>query len=355
VRQLANACQQHLEAQGHFPTGGWGQEWGGDADAGFGSKQPGGWHYSLLPYIDQNALRNDGQGQNDAGKRAAAKRLYETHVTSFVCPTRGVSSPVAVGSFSYLNIDAPTVAGRSDYAANGGDVVSAAMVDHPGSASTTEQDVLAMPGSAAGSVAGGDRATGVVFRGSVMRAAHLRDGLSNVYLLGERFIPRNHAFTSSATGNRHSWLVGFDDDSIRFTAALPSGDGDDAGAGGEVDHPLAGDEVRIVEDVAREGLPARPGEGPERRRQADTVQFLLGQPPDRRDLVGQVQHQLGRVRRRLQAGVLDDEGPAVGDHGGLVDRIGGRGPCPSPKSPPAPCSTPLSARPDTPSPPASAR
>ncbi|MFM8702528.1 MAG: type II secretion system protein, partial [Planctomycetia bacterium] len=50
VRQLATACQQHLEAQGHFPTGGWGQEWGGDPDAGFGSKQPGGWHYSLLPY-----------------------------------------------------------------------------------------------------------------------------------------------------------------------------------------------------------------------------------------------------------------------------------------------------------------
>jgi prepilin-type N-terminal cleavage/methylation domain-containing protein len=233
VRQLANACQQHLEAQGHFPTGGWGQQWGGDADAGFGSKQPGGWHYSLLTYIEQAALRNDGQGQDAAGKRAAAKRVYETHVGSFVCPTRGVSAPVAAGSFSYLNIDAPAVAGRSDYAANGGDVVSAAIVDHAASASTTEQDILTMPGSAAGSVAGGDRATGVVFRGSVMRAAHLRDGLSNVYLLGERFIPRNQAFTSSATGNRHGWAVGFDDDSIRFTAAVPSGDSDDAAAGFE--------------------------------------------------------------------------------------------------------------------------
>lgn len=232
VRQLATACQQHLEAQGHFPTGGWGQEWGGDPDAGFGSRQPGGWHYSLLPYLDQAALRNDGEGQGAAGKRAAAKRVYETHVGSFVCPTRGVSAAVAVGSFSYLNIDAPAVAGRSDYAANGGDVVSAAIVDHPGSASTTEQDILTMPGSAAGSTPG-DRATGVVFRGSVMRPAHLRDGLSNVYLLGERFIPRGQAFTSSATGNRHGWLVGFDDDSIRFTAALPSGDGDDAGAGFE--------------------------------------------------------------------------------------------------------------------------
>lgn len=230
VRQMAAACQQHLEAQGHFPTGGWGQEWGGDADAGFGSKQPGGWHYALLPYIEQSALRNDGQGQDAAGKRAAAKRVYETHVTSFVCPTRGVSAPVAVGSFSYLNIDAPTVAGRSDYAANGGDVVSAAMVDHSGSASTTEQAILAMPGSAAGSGSGTDRATGVVFRGSMMKPAHLRDGLSNVYLLGERFIPRGQAVTSTATGNQHSWLVGFDDDSIRFTATVPSGDADNAGA-----------------------------------------------------------------------------------------------------------------------------
>lgn len=233
VRQLATACQQHLEAQGHFPTGGWGQEWGGDPDAGFGSKQPGGWHYALLPYIDQAALRVDGEGQDAAGKRAAAKRVYETHVGSFACPTRGVSAAVAVGSASYLNIDAPAVAGRSDYAANGGDMVTAAIVDHPASASNSEQDVLAMPGSAAGSAAGGDRATGVVFRGSAMRPAHLLDGLSNVYLLGERFIPRGQALTSSATGNRHGWAVGFDDDSVRFTAAPPSGDGDDAAAGFE--------------------------------------------------------------------------------------------------------------------------
>jgi hypothetical protein len=233
VRQLAIACQYHVEAQGHFPTGGWGQEWGGDPDAGFGSRQPGGWHYSLLPYIEEAALHKDGEGQDAAGKRAAAKRVYETHVGSFVCPTRGVSAAVEAGSFSYFNIDAPTVAGRSDYAANGGDVVSAAIVDHATSASTTERDILAMPGSAAGSVAGGDQATGVVFRGSETGLAHLRDGLSNVYLLGERFIPRGQAFSSSSAGNRHGWLVGFDDDSIRFTAVSPGADGDEANVGFE--------------------------------------------------------------------------------------------------------------------------
>ena len=230
VRQLAVACQQHVESQGHFPTGGWGQEWGGDPDAGFGSKQPGGWHYALLPSIDQSALRNDGSGQDATGKAAAAKRVYETHVGTFVCPTRGVSAPVAVGSLGYVNITAPTVAGRSDYAANGGDVVTAAMVDETVAAGATEPGILVLPGSAAGSAAaaGSDKATGVVFRGSMTRPAHLRDGMSNVYLLGERFIQRGQAQTSSSKGNQHGWLVGFDDDSIRFTAASPEGDSDSA-------------------------------------------------------------------------------------------------------------------------------
>ena len=228
VRQLAAACQQHVESQGHFPTGGWGQEWGGDPDAGYGSKQPGGWHYALLPYIDQSALRNDGAGQDPTGKAAAAKRAYETQVGTFACPTRGISAPVAVGSFNYSNITAPTVAGRSDYAANGGNVVSAAIVDYSVSTAATEQQILVMPGSAAGSSAGNDRATGVVFRGSMTRPAHLRDGMSNVYLLGERFVQRGQTQTSTSFGNQHSWLVGFDDDSIRFTAASPEGDSDSA-------------------------------------------------------------------------------------------------------------------------------
>lgn len=238
VRQLAVACQQHVESQGHFPTGGWGQEWAGDPDAGFGSKQPGGWHYALLPYIDQSALRTDGSGQDDTGKAAAAKRTYETQVGMFACPTRGVSAPVAAAG-AYWNTHSatftPTVAGRSDYAANGGDVVNALspatpIVNYAVPHTATEIQILALAGSAAGSVAaaGNDKATGVVFRGSLTRPAHLRDGMSNVYLLGERFVQRGQARTSSSLGNQHSWLIGFDDDSIRFTAASPEGDSDSA-------------------------------------------------------------------------------------------------------------------------------
>ncbi len=72
-------------------------------------------------------------------------------------------------------------------------------------------------------------------------------------------------------------------------AGLHGRDGDEAGAGGEVEHPLAGDDLRMVEQVARQRLAAGPGEGPERRRQADLGQRLLGQLPERGDLVGQVE------------------------------------------------------------------
>jgi hypothetical protein len=79
----------------------------------------------------------------------------------------------------------------------------------------------------------------------------------------------------------------------------------------EIDHPPAGDDLRIVQHVTAQGLAAGPGEGPERRRQADLLQRLLGHAPDGGDLVGQVQVQFRRVRRRLQGGVCEDEGAAA--------------------------------------------
>lgn len=228
LRQIAMGCQQHLEAHGHFPTGGWGREWGGDPDAGFGNRQPGGWHYAVLPFIDLMNLRQDGTGADAAGKAVAAKRVFETHVATFACPTRGVDGPVSVGAFPYENIAAPAVAGRSDYAANGGDATSARMMSQEVVAGATPEatarSVGVLPGSAHGDADGSDRATGVVVRGSAMKAAHLPDGLSNVYLVGERFIEQGQSRTSAAVGNRQGWLVGFSDESIRFTVDPPEMD-----------------------------------------------------------------------------------------------------------------------------------
>ena len=62
LRQLAQGCLQHENATGRFPTGGWGHCWTGDADRGTGRHQPGGWIYNVLPFIEQQAMHDLGQG-----------------------------------------------------------------------------------------------------------------------------------------------------------------------------------------------------------------------------------------------------------------------------------------------------
>ena len=73
-------------------------------------------------------------------------------------------------------------------------------------------------------------------------------------------------------------------------------------------------EPRVVEDVAGERLTAGPGEGPERRRQPDRAELLLGLLPELRRLVRHVQADLRRVGTRRRRVSLTDEGDRVRDH-----------------------------------------
>ena len=71
------------------------------------------------------------------------------------------------------------------------------------------------------------------------------------------------------------------------------------GPGGEVEHPAAGDQLGMVEQVAGQGLAAGPGGGPVRRRQGVPGRRLHPGPPDDR-VLGQVQPHLGHERGRHQ-------------------------------------------------------
>src|SRR3954463_3680290 len=66
LRQQAVAIRLHEQAQTIFPTGGWGSDWLGDPDGGYGVKQPGGWIYNILSYIDENSVRQLGRGLSSA-------------------------------------------------------------------------------------------------------------------------------------------------------------------------------------------------------------------------------------------------------------------------------------------------
>ena len=93
----------------------------------------------------------------------------------------------------------------------------------------------------------------------------------------------------------------------------------EAGARGEVEHVAAVHDLGAVEEIARQRLPAGPGEGPERRRQPEPAELLLGLVPELGRLVGKMEPDLGRVRDRQHPRVRPDEGGPVGaGHGGAA-------------------------------------
>ena len=88
LKQLGLGFQLHQSAQKHFPTGGWGYVWTGEPDRGFGTRQPGGWCYNILPYVEQDQIRAIGSGLPDAQRKSALARLKEIPIATFICPSR---------------------------------------------------------------------------------------------------------------------------------------------------------------------------------------------------------------------------------------------------------------------------
>ena len=129
IRQLALGCQMHTDAHGHFPTGGWTYAWVGDPNRGFSKKQPGGWGYNILPYIEQQELHDVGAGLGEGQRRKAAAQMYGTAVPVFVCTSRRAARPQPfIKPHKIMNANLRELARRdkagcSDYAANMGNLL----------------------------------------------------------------------------------------------------------------------------------------------------------------------------------------------------------------------------------------
>ena len=125
LRQIGAALQLHENAQHRFPSGGWGHEWVGVPGRGSGRRQPGGWIYSLLPYLEQSALHAQGLNLSGGAADEAYSRRLATPIATFVCPSLVACQPWGIANnYPYVGSPWPyghiAIAARSDYAINGG-------------------------------------------------------------------------------------------------------------------------------------------------------------------------------------------------------------------------------------------
>ena len=88
LKQIGLGCLNHEQANGFFPSGGWGYNWVGDADRPPGKLQPGGWIYNILPHVEQMALYQLPSISNPGGKPAGATLMSQTPLTVMNCPTQ---------------------------------------------------------------------------------------------------------------------------------------------------------------------------------------------------------------------------------------------------------------------------
>jgi prepilin-type N-terminal cleavage/methylation domain-containing protein len=227
LRQLGLGCLQHLDAHGHFPTGGWGHAWVGLPDRGFDVEQPGGWIYNVLPYVEQQALRDLGLPNTGMTRSAGSARRISTPLQILNCPTRrrAIAYP-ATTNWAHAQqpreTDRVTAVARSDYAINGGTRI---LMHGSGPASLQAGD---SPSYSWPDMSG---ANGICHGRSRVPMALVRDGSTNTYMLGEKYLNPDHYATGLDNGDNENAYSGDEYDLIRWGLRSPLPQRDRPGLG----------------------------------------------------------------------------------------------------------------------------
>jgi len=221
AKQLALACLTHEAALGHYPTGGWGFQWIGEPDAGYGKNQPGSWAYNLLAYLEQAALRQLGAGVFDLeARQSPMMKLIATPLATFNCPSkrplqtyrlddRGGAQPVlAVNTYACTPGDCQVV--RGDYRANAGNIWAG---DSKGPGPREDMVKYWNDRVAAGS----ELQSGVSYLRSTVHVSQVTDGTSRTYLLGEKALNPDNYLDGRYTADDQCLYSGHDNDNVGYT------------------------------------------------------------------------------------------------------------------------------------------
>jgi hypothetical protein len=175
----------------------------GDADRGFGQKQPGSWAYSCLPFLEEHAVHQIGAGiANFNDKKAALSILSSTPVAGFYCPTRRppVATPRIHTGNQGINANHVEAQARSDYAANlgprpPGEPAATQWNDGgPSSFTRADQGVGFFKDKSYTDPVSGEtknwlnKIHGVVFQAVEYKFKDITDGTSKTYMIGEKYL-----------------------------------------------------------------------------------------------------------------------------------------------------------------------
>jgi len=226
LKQIGLAVLGHESSVGHFPTDGWGWGWIGDPDRGFDYRQPGGWIFNSLLYLEQDSVYFLQKGRDSSTtptRRAAAAEMVGTPLAVFHCPSRRRVIAYPHWGFQYREADRVSRVAKSDYAANGGDRVS-----HPGNMGiwsphcyNADCGPASLPGDAELAqkqdyIVNQRRPNGLVYPLSMVKAAHVTDGLSNTFLAGEKYVNPDAYASGTDLGDNETMYIGHNEDISRW-------------------------------------------------------------------------------------------------------------------------------------------
>ncbi|MDO4629882.1 MAG: DUF1559 domain-containing protein, partial [Planctomycetia bacterium] len=219
LKNLALACLNHESSVQEFPSGGWCWHWIGDPDRGFGPMQSGSWTYSILPFIEQNALFQLGaDGQPDVitdTQKSGAATCLSTPLSVFTCPSRRPTKLYPFFKSSNLkNCGTVTEVVKGDYGANIG-VSQYGENAYNYLPSTVTEGTERVKNHTYPSF----EPNGVIYAWNSVTIGMIRDGTSNTYLIGEKWMrPQFYEVCASGSydaGDNEALHCGGGNDSAR--------------------------------------------------------------------------------------------------------------------------------------------
>jgi prepilin-type N-terminal cleavage/methylation domain-containing protein len=209
LKQIGLAAVSHEQVQKHYPTGGWGFLWLGDADLGFGLRQPGGFFYNILPWLEYRTIHDMTKGNpQSALTRHNAALMAGQPMSLFNCPSRRDTALNKVNPTydTIVNADSSTtVSGlwyHGDYKANAGAIF------YPwGGGPGSWTDALAGNGF---TVTAQTNSSGIAYQRSNVTLKDIVDGTSHTYLAGEKYMNPDSYFTGTDYSDDQPFL-GADD------------------------------------------------------------------------------------------------------------------------------------------------